>query len=159
MKPLPLACSVFHPNIFTAASFPMGLGSTRVVNGKTMDALRHWENIYGRKAADAVSWYGPHLETSLELIERAAPEYSTSIIDIGGGESTGTLLALEPECADRFAAEYTEFFCRRNLHARWNQPPGVRDSRDQSGTRHRTGAGGDPVRSVARDALPRERRD
>ena len=54
----------------------------------TMDAQSHWENIYGKKAADAVSWYRPHLETSLELIERAAPEYSASIIDIGGGEST-----------------------------------------------------------------------
>jgi SAM-dependent methyltransferase len=53
-----------------------------------MDAQRHWENIYGKKAADAVSWYRPHLETSLELIERAAPDYSASIIDIGGGEST-----------------------------------------------------------------------
>jgi SAM-dependent methyltransferase len=53
-----------------------------------MDAQRHWENIYGKKAADAVSWYRPHLETSLELIERAAPEFSASIIDIGGGEST-----------------------------------------------------------------------
>jgi SAM-dependent methyltransferase len=53
-----------------------------------MDAQRHWENIYGKKAADAVSWYRPHLETSLELIECAAPEYSASIIDIGGGEST-----------------------------------------------------------------------
>jgi SAM-dependent methyltransferase len=53
-----------------------------------MDAQRHWENIYGKKAADAVSWYRAHLETSLELIKRAAPEYSASIIDIGGGEST-----------------------------------------------------------------------
>jgi len=53
-----------------------------------MDAQRHWENIYGKKAADAVSWYRPHLEISLELIERAAPELSASIIDIGGGEST-----------------------------------------------------------------------
>jgi BON domain len=53
-----------------------------------MDTLRHRENIYGKKAADAVSWYHPHLEISLELIERAAPEYSASIIDIGGGEST-----------------------------------------------------------------------
>ena len=51
-----------------------------------MDAQTHWENIYGTKAADAVSWYRPHLETSLELIERAAPLHSASIIDIGGGE-------------------------------------------------------------------------
>ena len=53
-----------------------------------MNTQRHWDNIYGKKAADAVSWYRPHLEISLELIERAAPEYSASIIDIGGGEST-----------------------------------------------------------------------
>src|ERR1700722_2769128 len=53
-----------------------------------MDTQRHWENIYSKKAADAVSWYRPHLEISIELRERAAPEYSASIIDIGGGEST-----------------------------------------------------------------------
>src|SRR3984893_18841954 len=53
-----------------------------------MDVEAHWENIYGKKAADAVSWYRPHLETSLELIERAAPEFSASIIDIGRGESS-----------------------------------------------------------------------
>ena len=39
-------------------------------------------------APDAVSWYSPHLETSLALIERAAGNKSASIIDVGGGEST-----------------------------------------------------------------------
>ena len=34
------------------------------------------------------SWYRPHLETSLELIERVAPGRSASIIDVGSGEST-----------------------------------------------------------------------
>lgn len=58
------------------------------VNRETMDAQTHWESIYAKKAADAVSWYRPHLETSLELIEQAAAESSVSIIDIGGGEST-----------------------------------------------------------------------
>jgi len=53
-----------------------------------MDAQTHWENIYGTKASDAVSWYRPHLERSLELIEHAAHGPSTSIIDVGGGEST-----------------------------------------------------------------------
>jgi SAM-dependent methyltransferase len=53
-----------------------------------MDAQNHWERIYGTKAPDAVSWYRPHLETSLELITRAAPQHSASIIDVGGGEST-----------------------------------------------------------------------
>ena len=53
-----------------------------------MNVLTHWEKIYIEKARDAVSWYRPHLETSLELIERAAPDFSASIIDVGGGEST-----------------------------------------------------------------------
>lgn len=53
-----------------------------------MNVQMHWEKIYGEKAPDAVSWYRPHLEMSLELIEHAAPGRSASIIDVGGGEST-----------------------------------------------------------------------
>jgi hypothetical protein len=53
-----------------------------------MDTKTHWEEIYKTKTSDAVSWYRPHLETSLALIERAAEGYSASIIDVGGGEST-----------------------------------------------------------------------
>ncbi|HYK17814.1 MAG TPA: class I SAM-dependent methyltransferase [Bryobacteraceae bacterium] len=48
----------------------------------------HWENVFGSKAADQVSWYRPHLEISLDLIERRAPERSAAIIDVGAGEST-----------------------------------------------------------------------
>lgn len=53
-----------------------------------MDTQTHWEKIYTEKAPDAVSWYRPHLETSLALIEKAAPDRSASVIDVGGGEST-----------------------------------------------------------------------
>ncbi len=53
-----------------------------------MDAKTHWETVYSKKAPEAVSWYRPHLETSLALIARAAPESSASIVDVGGGEST-----------------------------------------------------------------------
>ena len=53
-----------------------------------MDAQTHWEKIYAEKAGNEVSWYRPHLETSLALIERVAPQRTASIIDIGGGEST-----------------------------------------------------------------------
>jgi 2-polyprenyl-3-methyl-5-hydroxy-6-metoxy-1,4-benzoquinol methylase len=53
-----------------------------------MDTKKHWENVYTTKAPDAVSWYRLHLETSLALIERAADAYKSSIIDVGGGEST-----------------------------------------------------------------------
>jgi 2-polyprenyl-3-methyl-5-hydroxy-6-metoxy-1,4-benzoquinol methylase len=48
----------------------------------------HWENIYTTKATDQVSWYRPHLEISLPLIERAAAGLLATIIDVGGGEST-----------------------------------------------------------------------
>jgi len=53
-----------------------------------MDTKTHWEKVYTTKAPDAVSWYRPHLETSLALIVRAADPRTASIIDIGGGEST-----------------------------------------------------------------------
>jgi 2-polyprenyl-3-methyl-5-hydroxy-6-metoxy-1,4-benzoquinol methylase len=53
-----------------------------------MDPKEHWEKVYTTKAPDAVSWFRPHLETSLALIERAVPVRSASIIDVGGGEST-----------------------------------------------------------------------
>lgn len=53
-----------------------------------MDPKSHWEKVYSTKAPDTVSWYRPHLETSLALIERAAATLSESIIDVGGGEST-----------------------------------------------------------------------
>lgn len=53
-----------------------------------MDARSHWDHVYRTKAPDLVSWFRPHLETSLALIERAAAGRSASIIDVGGGEST-----------------------------------------------------------------------
>jgi SAM-dependent methyltransferase len=53
-----------------------------------MDAKTHWDKVYTGKAPEAFSWYRPHLETSVALIERAAPALSSSIIDAGGGSST-----------------------------------------------------------------------
>ena len=52
-----------------------------------MDAQNHWEKVYTEKAPTAVSWYRPHLETSLALIERVSTRDS-AIIDVGGGEPT-----------------------------------------------------------------------
>jgi ubiquinone/menaquinone biosynthesis C-methylase UbiE len=53
-----------------------------------METQAHWDKIYSEKAPNQVSWYRPHLETSLALIERFSSGYSSSIIDVGGGEST-----------------------------------------------------------------------
>src|SRR6266436_3274737 len=54
----------------------------------TMDTKTHWEKVYKAKGPETVSWYRPHLETSLALIERTGAGFSSSIIDVGGGEST-----------------------------------------------------------------------
>jgi SAM-dependent methyltransferase len=53
-----------------------------------MNAEMHWENVYGTKAPDQVSWFRPHLETSLSFIDRSSADRATRIIDVGGGEST-----------------------------------------------------------------------
>src|SRR5580700_1590242 len=57
-------------------------------SGRFMDTKTHWEKVYKSKAPEAVSWYRPHLERSLALIELAAKYSSAAIIDVGGGEST-----------------------------------------------------------------------
>lgn len=53
-----------------------------------MERREHWEKVYRSKAADAVSWYSPHLEVSLAVIERLAPSTRAAVLDIGGGAST-----------------------------------------------------------------------
>ncbi len=53
-----------------------------------MDSKSHWEHVYQTKAPDAVSWYVPHLKTSLNFIVRAARSREQAVIDVGGGEAT-----------------------------------------------------------------------
>ncbi|MBA4079415.1 MAG: SAM-dependent methyltransferase, partial [Cyanobacteria bacterium PR.023] len=51
-----------------------------------IDEKQHWETVYETKAADAVSWYQPHLEKSLQLIVSADSNRTAQVIDVGGGE-------------------------------------------------------------------------
>jgi 2-polyprenyl-3-methyl-5-hydroxy-6-metoxy-1,4-benzoquinol methylase len=53
-----------------------------------MESKSHWEQVYQTKAPDAVSWYAPHLETSLKLVQQATQDKNAAIIDVGGGEAT-----------------------------------------------------------------------
>jgi ubiquinone/menaquinone biosynthesis C-methylase UbiE len=54
-----------------------------------VDIQQHWEEVYGTQAPDEVSWFRPHLERSLALIERALRgDRERSVIDVGGGTST-----------------------------------------------------------------------
>lgn len=53
-----------------------------------MDLEAHWEHIYQTKSPVETSWYQPHLEISFDWISAAVKDLSSSIIDVGGGEST-----------------------------------------------------------------------
>ncbi|HMF41478.1 MAG TPA: class I SAM-dependent methyltransferase [Polyangia bacterium] len=51
-------------------------------------ARDHWESVYQARQPDQVSWYRPHLETSLRFIDAAGLGPEAAIIDVGGGAST-----------------------------------------------------------------------
>lgn len=53
-----------------------------------MDEKQHWNDVYGRKPLDQMSWYRPHLDRSLRFIEEAKVPRDAAIIDVGGGAST-----------------------------------------------------------------------
>jgi len=48
----------------------------------------HWDHIYRTKTAEAMSWYAPHLDVSLAMIDRLALAPGAAILDAGGGAST-----------------------------------------------------------------------
>lgn len=48
----------------------------------------HWEDVYGRKRADEVSWFAPHLKRSLSFVTKAGLAHEAAIVDVGGGAST-----------------------------------------------------------------------
>ena len=47
----------------------------------------HWENVYGTRATDSVSWFQPHAERSLKLIRALGVTTEARILDVGGGAS------------------------------------------------------------------------
>ena len=64
-----------------------------------MDPKHHWQRVYERKPADAMSWHQPTAARSVAMIRRVAPDRRTSIIDVGGSASVlvDELLALAYE--------------------------------------------------------------
>jgi len=52
-----------------------------------MDRKAHWERVYDTKQATEVSWFQAHADVSRELIEAAAPDRDSAIVDVGGGAS------------------------------------------------------------------------
>ncbi len=53
-----------------------------------MKSAEHWDAVYRKNSPDQVSWFRPHLESSLNLVARVAPDHGAAIIDVGGGTST-----------------------------------------------------------------------
>jgi SAM-dependent methyltransferase len=53
-----------------------------------MSSKQHWENVYSTKATDAVSWYQPQAELSLQMIAATGLQKTAAVIDVGGGAST-----------------------------------------------------------------------
>ena len=48
----------------------------------------HWNAVYRARAADAVSWFRPHLDVSLRLLQAYGMDAGSSVIDVGAGAST-----------------------------------------------------------------------
>jgi len=53
-----------------------------------MDSKTHWETVYSSKSTEAVSWFQPHADLSLNLIKATGAGRGAAIIDVGGGAST-----------------------------------------------------------------------
>jgi SAM-dependent methyltransferase len=53
-----------------------------------VDTQRHWDEVYAARTPDRVSWYRPHLDRSLDLIDSVKMPLDAPLIDIGGGAST-----------------------------------------------------------------------
>lgn len=51
-------------------------------------AREHWQSVYRDKREAQTSWFRPHLDTSLRLIDALALAPDAPIIDIGGGRAT-----------------------------------------------------------------------
>jgi hypothetical protein len=52
-----------------------------------MNSRNHWENIYRTKEPPDVSWFQPHQQKSLALIEVANLSPEAQIIDVGGAST------------------------------------------------------------------------
>ncbi len=53
----------------------------------TEEYKNHWENVFENKDTTKVSWYEHKPKMSLELISEFAKDASTTIIDVGAGDS------------------------------------------------------------------------
>ncbi|MBU6403971.1 MAG: class I SAM-dependent methyltransferase [Proteobacteria bacterium] len=48
----------------------------------------HWQSVYASKSETQTSWYRPHLDHSLRLVDGLALPPDAPLIDVGGGRAT-----------------------------------------------------------------------
>ena len=53
-----------------------------------MDKQQHWQSVYATKDAAHTSWFRPHLDESLRLLDALGLPKDAPIIDVGGGRAT-----------------------------------------------------------------------
>ena len=53
-----------------------------------MANTEHWENVYRTKEPTAVSWFRPHLDRSIAMVDACGLGPEATLVDIGGGAST-----------------------------------------------------------------------
>ncbi|MCB1052695.1 MAG: class I SAM-dependent methyltransferase [Acidobacteria bacterium] len=49
---------------------------------------QHWDDVYHRRSADALSWFQAHAERSLSIVQTLSISKQAKVIDVGGGAST-----------------------------------------------------------------------
>lgn len=57
-------------------------------SGQPAVSASHWDSVYAARDVDAVSWFQPHADTSVRLVEQLGLDHATAVLDIGGGAST-----------------------------------------------------------------------
>ena len=65
----------------------MALGTENCHARGVTEREKHWQGVYGSKAADAVSWYEREATTSLAMIEATGVAHADPIVDVGAGAS------------------------------------------------------------------------
>lgn len=54
----------------------------------TQDRTPHWQSVYQTKQATEVSWFRPHLDTSMVLLKQAGLDRKSRVLDVGAGASS-----------------------------------------------------------------------
>ena len=103
-------------NALPGVKLRTGCGRARISHGQggLMNLEQHWQEVYRTKHSQDVSWFRPHLNTSLELIRQIGVSGDAPILDVGGGASTLV--------DDLLAAGYPTSRCWTSPRQRWRLP-------------------------------------